>query len=46
MYQRIQRSLVAAGLMFTLALSAAAQSVQSVQVVPGLSVEQFPKVSG
>jgi len=41
--QRIHRKLAAASLMLTLAFSAAAQSIQ---IAPGLTVEQYPKVTG
>jgi NitT/TauT family transport system substrate-binding protein len=43
MFQRIHRSLALAAFVATLALGATAQTVQ---VVPGLSVEQMPKVTG
>jgi NitT/TauT family transport system substrate-binding protein len=43
MFHRFQRSLAVAGLSLTLAFGAAAQSVQ---IVPGLTVDTFPKVTG
>lgn len=43
MFQRIHRSLAVAGFSLALAVSAAAQTVQ---VVPGLTVQQMPKVTG
>ncbi len=43
MIHRLHRTLAVAGLSLTLAFSAAAQTVQ---IVPGLSVEQMPNVKG
>lgn len=43
MHKRIHRSLATVGLMLTVAFSAAAQNID---IVPGLTVAQFPKVTG